>query len=71
MATDEFNRLTPAQAASIKAVIAMARKQGGRHSLNLADGSEAYAYRHGSGGVAWGLNSGANGWNIARGVVEG
>jgi hypothetical protein len=71
MMTDEFTRLTPAQAASIKAVIAMVRKQSGRHSLNLADGSEAYAYPHAGGGISWGLNGGAQGFNVARGVVEG
>lgn len=35
--------------------------------LTVADGREFYAYPHGL-GTAWGINSAADGRNVARGV---
>ena len=65
---DEFETLTPAQQRAVHDVIAEARAEDGRHSITLPDRSEVYAYAQNS-RIAWGVNSGMTGFNVARGVV--
>ena len=48
-------------------VIAQVLAHGWRHSKTLEDGTEVYAYPHPQ-GVAWGVNSAADGFNLRRGV---
>jgi hypothetical protein len=67
---DEFDTLTAEQQQAVEQVIGLARQHGDRHTKDLPDGSEAYAYPHRR-GIAWGVNGGSFGFNIARGVREG
>ncbi len=63
-----MTRLTPQQEDAIQRIIALARKHRSRQTETLADGSEVYAYPHGGGGIAWGLNAGDSGLCIIRGI---
>jgi hypothetical protein len=67
----EFEALNPDQRTAVEDAIALVRAHGGRRSISLRGGGEAYAYPHPGGGVSWGFNRGSDGFNIARGVVEG
>ena len=67
---DEFKRLDTGQRAAVEQAIAAAREQGGRQAVELPGGAEAYAYRMARGRIAWGVNGGEHGFNIARGVRE-
>jgi hypothetical protein len=48
-------------------VIAKCWADGFRHSTELPDGAEVYAYTHHR-GVAWGINDAEHGQNIRRGI---
>ena len=61
-------KLTAAQQTAVDRCIAAARQSSGIHTEDLPDGSQAYAYSQGHGGIAWGLNRAGDGMCIARGV---
>ena len=63
----EFARLTAAQQAAVRRVIAKAQSEAGQHNEFLPDGGEAYAYS-GAHGTHWGVNGGEHGFCIARGI---
>jgi hypothetical protein len=63
----EFRALNIKQKAAVERAIELTREHGDHRSVNMPDGSEAYAYPHAR-GIAWGVNGGENGFNIARGV---
>ncbi len=67
---DEFARLNADQRTAVELAIGLVRKENGHASASIDDGGEAYAYPH-AGGIAWGVNSGEDGCNIARGVRRG
>ncbi len=63
----EYHTLSRDQKAKVDAVAADAKRNRASSSTN-AGGNEYYAYPHANGGTAWGINSGATGANIKRGV---
>ena len=71
MPNREFNNLTPTQQTAVKNAIrsVLANPELGPRSEMMSDGSEAYAFAYpGAGGTAWGINSGDDGFCIARGI---
>lgn len=65
---EEYADLINPHKAAVDQAIAQA-KETGRGSVPVENG-EAYAYPHPGGGIAWGVNGGAQGFNIARGVKK-
>jgi hypothetical protein len=65
-----MNALTAEQQAAVLRVIERARQDGGRHTEELADGGEAYAYPLARRGIAWGVNNGRTGLCIARDIAR-
>jgi hypothetical protein len=64
---DEFEMLNDEQKAAVEDAIKLTRTHNSRKTISIADDSEAYAYPHAQ-GTAWGVNGGAHGFNIVRGV---
>jgi hypothetical protein len=54
--------------ASIEVAITKARAMHDRATVAAPDGAEVYAYPHGKGRIAWGVNAAGTGVNILRGV---
>jgi hypothetical protein len=63
----EYHTLRGEQRQLVDGVIDEAR-QAGQMARRLIGDTEYYAYPHGSGGTAWGINGGPRGFNIKRGV---
>lgn len=66
---DEWQALDQSTQAVLEWLIERAGKEGGRVSEEHK-GDELYAYRLASGRIAWGVNSGETGINVARGTKE-
>lgn len=66
---EEWQKLDAETQIAVRAVIDRARKEQAHIAEPFRDG-EIYAYPHGSGGIAWGVNGRPDGFNIARGVME-
>lgn len=67
----EFHALTVAQQTAVRAAIQQCQRTKARATINTADGGETYAYPHSGGSIAWGFNRADDGFNVARGVMEG
>jgi hypothetical protein len=52
----------------VDAIVAQSRQTGIQTRTDY-NGPDFYAHPHGSGGTAWGVDGGPNGWNVARGVM--
>jgi hypothetical protein len=63
----EYATLRGEQRQLVDGVIDEAR-QAGQIARRVIGDTEYYAYPHGSGGTAWGINDGPRGFNIKRGV---
>jgi hypothetical protein len=63
----EYQTLRGEQRQLVDGVIEEAR-QAQRMARRVFGDTEYYAYPHGSGGTAWGINGGPRGFNIKRGV---
>ena len=63
----EYATLRGEQRQLVDGVIEEAR-QAGQIAWRIIGDTEYYAYPHGSGGTAWGINGGPLGFNIKRGV---
>ena len=65
----EFDALDDELKAAIRGLVEKVKRTG------LAEGEpfrggDIYAYSHPGGGIAWGVNGAASGFNIARGVIK-
>lgn len=65
---DEFDELDAETKAVVRRVVEKAGTNG-TWSESFRDG-DVYAYKHAGGGIAWGVNGGANGFNIARDIAR-
>lgn len=63
----EYGTLDRDQRREVDGVIEEAR-QAGQMARRILGDTEYYAYPHGSGGTAWGINGGSKGFNVKRGV---
>jgi hypothetical protein len=64
----EFDELDAETQAVVRRVVELAReKETWRELFRTGD---VYAYRHPGGGISWGVNGGAQGFNIARGICK-
>lgn len=71
MTTDyghEFFYLTKTHQQNVTTVVNTARIKG--EATQQFEGGNAYAYKHGNGGIAWGVNGGEHGFCIARGIAR-
>jgi len=66
MSYSEFYSLNPLQQAAVREACKKAKAASGQHEAKCHH-ETAYAYQNG-GGIAWGMNGGAFGFCIARGV---
>lgn len=65
---DEFDELDAETQATVLRVVEKARaKETWSEPFRTGD---VYAYRHPGGGISWGVNGGAQGFNIARGICR-
>jgi predicted transcriptional regulator len=67
--TTEYEYLSDADRETVDALIAECAAKGEMVKMTVADGREFYSYRHPH-GYAWGVNSAADGCNVARGVEK-
>jgi hypothetical protein len=65
---DEFDVLDAETQAVVRRAVELAREHE-TWSEPFRTG-DVYAYRHPGGGIAWGVNGGAHGFNIARGICK-
>lgn len=63
----EYYTLDELDRARVDAVIEDAKRAARATSTHYGK-VEYYAYPHGSGGIAWGINGGTHGFNTKRGV---
>jgi hypothetical protein len=64
----ELNRIDAATRAAVLQVIEEARAAGKMVRRPYGERGEIFSYPHPDGGMSWGVNGGADGWNIARGI---
>lgn len=60
-------QLTPVEQVALRRLAAQARRMGGRLTEMTFNGTEIYVYPHAD-GIAWGVNDGATGFCVARGI---
>lgn len=65
---DEFDEIDGETQTIVRRVIEKAREHE-TWSEKFRTG-DVYAYRHPGGNIAWGVNGGAHGFNIARGICK-
>jgi hypothetical protein len=65
----EFDPLDDETKAEIRRLVEKVRWNGRAEAKPFRDG-DVYAYPHPDGGIAWGVNGAASGFNIARGVSK-
>jgi hypothetical protein len=65
----EFDPLDDETKAEIRLLVEKVRKTGYAEARPFR-GGDIYAYQHPGGGIAWGVNGSAKGFNIARGVSK-
>ena len=64
----EFATLSDLLKSAVRDIVGTARGTEGHHAISLYTGDEAYAYQGADGKVHWGVNTGATGHCVARGV---
>jgi hypothetical protein len=69
MLQDTFMELPADRKSAVLRVVFLVNLHGVRQVETFGDFTEVYAYPHGHGGTAWGINS-PEGENVARGVMK-
>jgi hypothetical protein len=65
---DEFDELDAETQAVVRRVVEKARTEAAWRELFRT--GDVYAYKHASGNIAWGVNGGSQGFNIARDIAK-
>jgi hypothetical protein len=65
---EEFDELDDENKRIVRRLVKAAKTEGGIHTEDLPGGGDAYAYRRSDDSIAWGRNSGTDGFCTHRGV---